>query len=96
MKVILYLNSVYYRTIEAPDHGPVIHWAVPSASRNNRYRISSGFDSTDNFRIIEFRHCGLGNYHCHVSAEEEERIRVVKVYSKKSVKNIFQKISLSL
>ena len=78
MKVILYLNNVYYHTTEALHHIPVIHWMVPSVFRSKRYPELGRFDLTDS-HLIEFRHCGLGNYHCHVSVEEEERIRAVKI-----------------
>lgn len=78
MDSVLYLNNVYYTTVEIGSPVPVIYWSVPSVSRNNRYRVLGGFDPTD-FLVIEFRHCGLGHYHCHVSVEEEERIRNVKI-----------------
>ena len=83
MKVILYLNNVYYHTTETPDWMPVIYWMVSSIGGGNRYRRQNQFDSIDS-HIIEFRHCGLGNYHCHVPTEEEEQIKAVKIHSKKT------------
>lgn len=76
MEVILYLNNVYYRTIEVPDHRPVIYWSVPFTLRNNKYPMLCRFDYEDH-QIIEFHHCDLGYYYCHVSVEQEEIIRAV-------------------
>ncbi len=74
MNAVLYLNNVYYRTIETPDHRPVIHWAVPCVVPVRRYLKENPFTIGD-FRNIEFCHCGLGNYHCHVSSRLEKHMR---------------------
>ncbi len=82
MKAKLYLNNVYYHALEWPNHRPVIYWMVPLISRSKGYPELGRFGFPDS-HLIEFHHCGLGNYHCHVSAEEEDRIRAVKIDPKK-------------
>ncbi|KKK64365.1 hypothetical protein LCGC14_2984930 [marine sediment metagenome] len=74
MNAVLYLNNVYYHTIETPKHMPIIHWVIPISTPT---RVHRQYDRIlrDDFNSIEFRHCGLGNYHCHLSKEEEEIVR---------------------
>ena len=74
MTSFLFLNNTYYRTLETPDHQDVIYWSCPLRSIKEICRLP--FRSfVDDFNIIEFKHCGMGRYHCHMPEEDEKRLR---------------------
>ena len=89
MNAILFVNNVHYHTIEVTDHRPEIYWAIPRFLRR-RWRC---YDIEDISYIIQFRHCGLGNYHYPTTGEEEYRIRSRENFEKYFSENLSTSIT---
>ncbi len=59
MKAKLYLNNVLFCIVDLSENQSIVCWNHPTLIE----------------KVLEFRHCGLGNYHCHITKEEEGIIR---------------------